>query len=485
MKKVVLIMMAMIATVVVNAQHNTLIAKTLVANDSIKINGTWYKKFANLGNSDLTLTANRTLFGNNKLLTLDGRFKVNDTLYCGGISAINDTFNIYNNLNYPALEFSPEREVIFGRYGEPIFLSNNEGIRLFLQGGDEILGLTGMYTKLNGPLGSTVFLANDQTLQILNSNSSEVLSSSTYSSPINGVLGRLILYNNGSEVLATNENNTSLIHKSTPFINASNNELNLKDVELGTNKITIKKTATIFKNDTLTIDIPSKGAGRVLYSDQNGNVVWQLPTSINTGDSYNNSDTLTDNRLVKFKNYSLTFDSVGLFRLRDTAQIDGKNVGSVYDFNNGSDFVVYDSVLSVSATQTSINGLKWRVNDLNNLDTLNEFQLNANGAKVTGNFATTAAIVAKQKRVTDDYTVAKDDYIISYINAVPSSTYTLTLPTAADNVGRVLIVYTTASVSINVANGTIAQKSGFGTSIGANCVTLQSDGTYWVVLTKY
>jgi hypothetical protein len=111
--------------------------------------------------------------------------------------------------------------------------------------------------------------------------------------------------------------------------------------------------------------------------------------------------------------------------------------------------------------------------------------VNENGANLTGNLTTSGAIVAKQKRVTGDYTVLKDDYVISYLTAMPSTTYTLTLPTASTNVGRVLIVYTTSTTNIYVANGIIAQKSGFGTIIGDNCVTLQSDGVYWVVLTKY
>jgi hypothetical protein len=99
---------------------------------------------------------------------------------------------------------------------------------------------------------------------------------------------------------------------------------------------------------------------------------------------YEDDGTLDGDRRINADGYPITFDSTGLFRIRDTSTqaITGQFYGHIYDFNDGVDFYDYDSVLNVQYTQNSLSGFKWQVTDRNNLDTNKLFQFNEQGFKL-------------------------------------------------------------------------------------------------------
>lgn len=87
---------------------------------------------------------------------------------------------------------------------------------------------------------------------------------------------------------------------------------------------------------------------------------------------------------------------------------------------------------------------------------------------------------------TADFTVADTETVL--INNKTGSACTATLPSAALNAGRLLLMKTTQALALNSASSNVVPKAGgaAGTAIAAgtagNWALLVSDGTNWVIM---
>jgi len=100
---------------------------------------------------------------------------------------------------------------------------------------------------------------------------------------------------------------------------------------------------------------------------------------------YTANGTITYARRINANGYPITFDSIGLFRIRDTSvSSTGALYGHIYDFNDGVDFLDYDSLLTVGYTQNSLTGIHLYVKDKNNLDTSIYVKLNPDNILLQG-----------------------------------------------------------------------------------------------------
>jgi len=114
-------------------------------------------------------------------------------------------------------------------------------------------------------------------------------------------------------------------------------------------------------------------------------------------------------------------------------------------------------------------------------DVMKEQTVSVGALKSLGALFTTAPVTK-----TADFTVADTETVI--INNKTGSACTATLPSAALNAGRILLMKTTQALALNSATSNVVPKAGgaastaIATGTAGNWALLVSDGTNWVVM---
>lgn len=164
--------------------------------------------------------------------------------------------------------------------------------------------------------------------------------------------------------------------------------------------------------------------------DLTANRSWTVTSPSPDSTFYTANGTVTYARRINANKFPITFDSAALFRIRDTAvSYTGKLYGSINDFNQGVDFLVYDSLVTSNITSNTLSGIRLGVNDFNNLDTNNYINIKANGLFFKGrmnwlgttyNAATTVRMIVQDTVTGDIYRQAMPFYTVN--NGLTAST---------------------------------------------------------------
>lgn len=114
-------------------------------------------------------------------------------------------------------------------------------------------------------------------------------------------------------------------------------------------------------------------------------------------------------------------------------------------------------------------------------DVMKEQTVSVGALKSLGALFTTAPVTK-----TADFTVADTETVL--INNKSGSACVATLPSAALNAGRMLLMKTTQAQALNSASSNVAPKAGgaagtaIATGTAGNWALLVSDGTNWVIM---
>jgi hypothetical protein len=130
----------------------------------------------------------------------------------------------------------------------------------------------------------------------------------------------------------------------------------------------------------------------VLTLEDTSTIEAQFTDLGNITNLYNTDGVLTGPRTIDMAGFSLTFNNNGLFRI-----VEGDvTTGSVYDFNNGVDFLNYDATYSANIKQNSITGIQLSVVDVVTTNLLASLEVTPLGVmlKEIKEYADNAAAVA-------------------------------------------------------------------------------------------
>jgi hypothetical protein len=452
MKKFELLVFALLALAATNyGQTNLITTNRLQVRDSIKLGNYWYNHLngKNIYNSDGSLTANRKVNLNRKKLEFV------DTSASGDI--YKSTTNYVNNDE----EYTQIRKESFDLNTGDYWFS---GVRLqdgLLAHENEFtaIGLTRKLRIASNPLYASWQFTQTAGIQ---------MRESTLSIDNDIFNVRVMGYNALT--------NTKITVDSTTF--------KVKKDGFSATSFIVNNTASRIGSDFYKNNV---GEDSVLTTDINGNFKLKHIAAVGAQNIATYDLTLTANRRLGFNNQGLTFDSVGLFRIRDTAvSATGKAYGMISDFNNGTDNLVYDSLMSYSAVHNSLYGFKWRANDMNNLDTLSEMRFSENGLEVSAPLKASGAVIANVTSTSaSTYNVTKTDYTVV---CTGTGSININLPSAAASVGRLINVRVNNNTQRVYPNGsdTIEGSTNFITNNSTGTYILQCvSATNWIVLSTY
>lgn len=129
-----------------------------------------------------------------------------------------------------------------------------------------------------------------------------------------------------------------------------------------------------------------------LWARVNG-ITYQLENQGSSTDIYSTDGSLSSTRVVNMAGNSVTWDNSGLFRIRDiTGATDG-----VYDFNQGLDFLTYNTNFSVNIAQAIATGVHLAYNDLNTPSNSKTIDLTATGVGFGTNTPSTLVDINSNK----------------------------------------------------------------------------------------
>jgi len=125
------------------------------------------------------------------------------------------------------------------------------------------------------------------------------------------------------------------------------------------------------------------------------------------GGIYVSDGILSSNRLVNMQGFNLTFENNGIFRIKEG----NSSVGSVYDFNDGVDFLNYDATYSANIKQNSVLGISLSITDVASTSILSSVDVTSLGVRLQGvmEYADNAAAIADG--LTVDYIYRTGDTI--------------------------------------------------------------------------
>jgi hypothetical protein len=143
------------------------------------------------------------------------------------------------------------------------------------------------------------------------------------------------------------------------------------------------------------LSMPSNGKmeydGTNLYFTVSGTrKIVQLGTT--TGTIYVTDGTISGPRTITGDNYPVTWDSVGLFRIKQG----NTTVGATFDFNSGVDHLVYNASNSSNLIMNAVSGLRFQYVNVPASTTISSLDVNGSGIKLTGvqEYADNSAAVA-------------------------------------------------------------------------------------------
>lgn len=142
----------------------------------------------------------------------------------------------------------------------------------------------------------------------------------------------------------------------------------------------------------------SEASGNILELREDGLYSSGMP---NQESIYTTNGSLDGNRIVDLQGFSLTFQNSGLFRI-----LEGNDTeGSIYDFNDGIDFLNYDANYSANIVQNSISGISLSVTDVATTTLLNKFEITPIGyfLRNVPEYADNAAAIAASRPIDSIY----------------------------------------------------------------------------------